>query len=127
MTTTKTADQAWAEIRDTMADTILNMKQKEAFVRSVLSGILANPPAAGHSIAPAPLTWTSEKPKVAGWYWMQPKGGAGCIVDVDRYNDTLAIDRGWGYDPIADDMEWAGPIPEPTPSNIAAKGQGVTE
>lgn len=39
-------DQAWAEIRDTMADTLLNDKQKEVFVRSILAGVLANPVAA---------------------------------------------------------------------------------
>lgn len=39
-------DQAWAEIRDTMGDTLLNAQQKEAFVRSILAGVLANPVAA---------------------------------------------------------------------------------
>lgn len=41
-------DQAWAEIRDTMADNLLNLAQKEIFVKSILSGSLAHP-TIGHS------------------------------------------------------------------------------
>jgi hypothetical protein len=37
-------EQAWAEIRDTFADSMLNQSQKETFVKSILSGVLANPP-----------------------------------------------------------------------------------
>lgn len=42
--TEKELHQAWLEIRDTMADKLLNMAQKEAFVKSILQGQLANPP-----------------------------------------------------------------------------------
>lgn len=42
-----THEQAWAEIRDTMADSMLNQDQKRAFVISILQGRLANPPKFG--------------------------------------------------------------------------------
>lgn len=37
-------EQAWLEIRDAMADNMLNQAQKKAFVISILKGQLANPP-----------------------------------------------------------------------------------
>ena len=42
--TPKEVDQAWAEIRDTMADKLLNVEQKKTFVISILKGQLAHPP-----------------------------------------------------------------------------------
>lgn len=41
---TRTEDQAFAEIRDVFADTMLNMAQRKTFVISILRGQLANPP-----------------------------------------------------------------------------------
>lgn len=42
-----TYEQAYAEIRDTLADSMLNTAQKKAFVISILEGKLANPPKFG--------------------------------------------------------------------------------
>lgn len=42
-----THEQAYAEIRDTLADSMLNTAQKKAFVISILEGKLANPPKFG--------------------------------------------------------------------------------
>lgn len=51
-------EHAWAEIRDTMADTILNQDQKKAFVISILKGQLANPPPPPMEAKPAPASPT---------------------------------------------------------------------
>lgn len=56
------------------------------------------------------MTWTTDKPKVAGWYWWRPqkfKERKYWRVEQVRSGD---IERGI-YDELSD--EWAGPISEP--------------
>ena len=66
-----------------------------------------------HNAMPRALTWTTEPPKVAGWYWYkgQSTDNATVIVIVTQHhmNDK---------DIVEDTGLWAGPIPtpkEPTP------------
>ena len=60
------------------------------------------------------MTWTSEKPTVAGWYWMRaPKcGWRDCVVWVDQDDDGLYIDVGDCDSEYVMDIEaeWLGPI-----------------
>ena len=74
----------------------------------------AGTPTPGSTGSPAAgLAWTKEKPTTEGWYWRKTSIGIIHIVDVAKYDDHFAIDRGWGYDPLGELCEWAGPIPEP--------------
>lgn len=64
-----------------------------------------------------PLRWTSEPPKVAGWYWYRNEHVAPSPVEVYR--------SGYGCEGLRDkrgeiphryecgNEEWLGPIPEP--------------
>lgn len=58
------------------------------------------------SALPRALTWTTEPPKVAGWYWLKDCSGV-TIMDL-RKLDGLAVKikqiDGW---------QWAGPIVPP--------------
>ena len=60
------------------------------------------------------MTWTSEKPTVAGWYWMRaPKcGWRDCVLWVDQDDDGFYIDVGdCDTEYVTDiDAEWLGPI-----------------
>lgn len=60
------------------------------------------------------MTWTSEKPTVAGWYWMRaPKcGWRDCVVWVDKDEDGFYIDVGDCDSEYVMDIEaeWLGPI-----------------
>lgn len=61
---------------------------------------------------PRALVWTSEPPKVAGWYWV--KSGTVCYVSIFKYdaNDIKYLKREEG-------TQWSGPIPEPQePTNV---------
>jgi len=63
------------------------------------------------------LTWTTEKPKVAGLYWYRRSLGLmGFIVEVELEGDTLTVDdtheecRG----AVATiEGQWAGPLESP--------------
>ena len=48
------------------------------------------------------LTWTTEPPKVAGWYWHHMPPAFGTVVE---YFDPEISEAGCG--------QWAGPIPTP--------------
>ncbi len=71
------------------------------------------------SALPRALTWTTEPPKVAGWYWcrMSRLNMPRC-VEVYGSEDGLRFGSGESWrepstsveDP---DFQWAGPIPEP--------------
>lgn len=52
---------------------------------------------------PRALEWTTEPPKVPGWYWFRNGGAKPVILSI-----TLPVR--WKVEP---DDEWAGPIPEP--------------
>ena len=60
------------------------------------------------------MNWTSEKPTVAGWYWMRaPKcGWRDCVVWVDKDEDGFYIDVGDCDSEYVMDIEaeWLGPI-----------------
>lgn len=64
------------------------------------------------------LTWTTEPPKVPGWYWQRKAGHpqSARIVRISDYGNEIrckdghsdrAIERCKGF-------EWAGPIAPPT-------------
>jgi hypothetical protein len=53
---------------------------------------------------PAPA-WTSEPPRVAGWYWVE--GSRGDIVTIEHVG-SYEIGLPWHRN-----CRWAGPIPEP--------------
>ena len=55
------------------------------------------------NVLPRALTWTSEPPKVPGWYWFRSSDAKPLIKSI-----TLPIK--WKAEP---DDEGAGPIPEP--------------
>lgn len=92
---------------------------------STPTGVLAD--AAGY---PA-LTWSAEKPKAAGWWWLRRKGqdlcgrpvwGHGQIVAVYPDYEGLFYLNGIGGGTAAviriktlsaEWAEWAGPLPEP--------------
>lgn len=52
---------------------------------------------------PRAMTWTTEQPKVPGWYWFRNGNAKPMILSI-----TLPVK--WKAEP---DDEWAGPIPEP--------------
>ena len=60
------------------------------------------------------MTWTTEKPTAAGWYWMRaPKcGWRDCVVWVDKDEDGFYIDVGDCDSEYVMDIEaeWLGPI-----------------
>ena len=61
------------------------------------------------------LYWTKKKPTQEGWYWIRkPRiySEGPHIVYVRWYVNELCIGN-WA---IAEDAEWAGPIPFPTTS-----------
>lgn len=75
--------------------------------------------------APAPLTWTREAPTKPGWYWMRQHNAvtgpyvsvvlvylAGGFLYTEPYDDYSPPPRVSDWRPC----EWAGPIPEPLPS-----------
>ena len=59
------------------------------------------------------MKWTKEKPTEEGWYWKRDYNGID-IVFVRWYARKLCITN-WE---IPDDVEWAGPIPEPKEGRI---------
>jgi len=72
------------------------------------------------------FVWTKNKPTEPGWYWYKRMGGDVDIVYVRWYGKKLCI-MNWE---IADDAEWAGPIPEPnakhnTPLEPTQEGRAI--
>lgn len=61
---------------------------------------------------PRALTWTTEPPKVPGWYWFSVcKGHAVCILVCADGKAKLAKDHFTDAELLGG--EWAGPIPTP--------------
>ena len=61
------------------------------------------------------MKWTKEKPKSEGRYWLKQKDsfddrGYSIRVEYVRWYDKKLCIMNW---PIPDNMEWAGPMPEP--------------
>lgn len=62
---------------------------------------------------PRRLKFTKEKPK-EGWYWLRKAGKKPEVVNVDRGRYVMGYSYGAPLsDEMFDDVEWAGPIPEP--------------
>lgn len=70
------------------------------------------------------LTWTTDPPKVAGWYWMRRKlhgkwRNRGIVHIYMDFSGTKTLQaKGWGrmvggLESFGIDFEWAGPIPTP--------------
>ena len=57
---------------------------------------------------PHSLTWTTEPPKVAGWYWMRQQGES---FDIIQHYNQADIDG--GFDNERRLKQWAGPIAPP--------------
>lgn len=53
---------------------------------------------------PKPLVWTSEPPKVTGWYWYRN-------TTLDQPQMMHITSRPFGL--VSGGQSWAGPIPEP--------------
>lgn len=68
---------------------------------------------------PRALRWTTEPPKVAGWYWCRlSRLNMPRCVEVYGSEDGLRVGSGESWrDPSisvkSDAFEWAGPIPPP--------------
>lgn len=61
---------------------------------------------------PRALTWTTEPPKVAGWYWYSMgKGHAVCLLVCADGKAKLSKDHFTDAELLGG--EWAGPIPAP--------------
>ena len=72
------------------------------------------------------LTWTTEKPKQSGWYWLREPALPlmGVIVQVDVEADTVRS-SGTTADASLDQMqgeEWFGPLQTPGLRNSPAPG-----
>ncbi len=61
---------------------------------------------------PRALTWTNEPPKVPGWYWCRYKG-SGKDTWSPAYIPAVADLTQYGGLEESEQVEWAGPIPEP--------------
>ena len=57
---------------------------------------------------PRALRWTTEPPKVAGWYWVRQRGEA---FDLIQHYNQADIDA--GFDNERRLKQWAGPIAPP--------------
>lgn len=68
---------------------------------------------------PRALTWTNEPPKVPGYYWCRYKG-SGKDTWSPAYIPAVADLTQFGGLEESEQVEWAGPIPEPR----EPKGQG---
>lgn len=55
------------------------------------------------------LHWTTEPPKVPGWYWYRRKSN-------DHYNHVMKVGAPMIGDENLTAFKWAGPIPEPLDS-----------
>ena len=66
--------------------------------------------AASWNALPRVLEWTTEPPKVPGWYWNRSKNypNEACIIRVSKYRIEQLARMG-----CSPNEQWAGPIPEP--------------
>lgn len=67
---------------------------------------------------PRALEWTSDPPKVPGWYWFKDEYGiriAWIKHDSRKMNELYAVIGGVGNWMSILHGQWAGPIPEPRP------------
>lgn len=65
---------------------------------------------------PRALEWTTEPPKVPGWYWFKNEYGiriARIKHDSRKMNELYAVIGGVGNWMSMQNGQWAGPIPEP--------------
>lgn len=67
---------------------------------------------------PRALTWTTEPPKVAGWYWRKETAADRAHVfhftgNWEDYGERWESDRVCQLPLILNDNLWAGPIPAP--------------
>ena len=62
------------------------------------------------------MTWTNEKPTVAGWYWYRDEYGARVILTIQGPRGLIANDSGSSGHFLSLDYfpaQFAGPIPKP--------------
>lgn len=65
------------------------------------------------------LTWTTEPPKVAGWYWCRPSklNMPRCVEVYGAWEQLMFGSKRDDYNPqipvTREGFEWAGPIPAP--------------
>jgi hypothetical protein len=62
------------------------------------------------------MTWSTDKPTTAGWYWYQPPGRRARIVEVamEERHVLYIVHTGMRLKDLPpDEIEWAGPIQEP--------------
>ena len=64
------------------------------------------------SALPRAMTWTTEQPKVPGYYWCRYKG-SGKDTWSPAYIPAVADLTQFGGLEESEQVEWAGPIPEP--------------
>ena len=72
--------------------------------------------AASWNALPRAMTWTTEQPKVPGWYWFKGEYGiriAWIKHDSRKMNELYAVIGGVGNWMSTLHGQWAGPIPEP--------------
>lgn len=72
--------------------------------------------AASWNALPRALEWTTEPPKVPGWYWFKDEYGiriARIKHDSRKMNELYAVIGGVGNWMSILHGQWAGPIPEP--------------
>ncbi|MDY0204809.1 MAG: Lar family restriction alleviation protein [Desulfovibrio desulfuricans] len=68
---------------------------------------------------PRALTWTTEPPKVAGWYWCRPStlNMPRCVEVYGAWEQLMFGSKRDDYNPqmpvTREGFEWAGPIPMP--------------
>jgi hypothetical protein len=60
------------------------------------------------------LTWTTDKPSAAGFYWNQGPGGRKRIFEVrDEGRGLFIVQTGKPLVDVGTEYLWAGPISEP--------------
>lgn len=68
---------------------------------------------------PRALTWTTEPPKVAGWYWSIYEAEKPEILEItpcpENPETIFGVINGWFVGCIVErpEIKWAGPIPTP--------------
>lgn len=68
---------------------------------------------------PRALTWTTEPPKVAGWYWCRPStlNMPRCVEVYGAWEQLMFGSKRDDFNPqmpvTREGFEWAGPIPTP--------------
>lgn len=93
----------------THLELMLDADMARDFARDALATPAASTPGAG-------LVWSSEPPKVAGWYWTRGVDDKGRPLTVPVRFEGMAH---W----FAGVREWAGPIPEPREPGEEVRGE----